>query len=60
MFQYLDILMIGSNEITEEITVRTAKRCYYGLQHILKPRTVRKIQHLSIQNNVNTSCDAWI
>jgi hypothetical protein len=58
MFQYLNILMIGTNEITKETTVRTANLCYYGLQHILHSTTVRDIHHLSIQNNVNTSRDA--
>jgi hypothetical protein len=45
MFKYLDALITGQNEITEEIKVRIAagNQCCYGLKHICKSRTVSRV-----------------
>jgi hypothetical protein len=47
-FKYLGSLITKKNEIGEEIKMRiaTGNRCYYGLQHLFRSRTVSRIDKL--------------
>jgi hypothetical protein len=65
-FKYLGSLITKKNEIGEAVKMRIAagNRCYYGLQHLFRFRTVRKIVKIKIykiilKSTVMFGCEAW-
>jgi hypothetical protein len=65
-FKYLGSLITKKNEIGEEIKMRIAagNRCYYGLQHLFRSRTVSRIVKIKIYKSifqpiVMFGCEAW-
>jgi hypothetical protein len=65
-FKYLGSLITKKNEIGEEIKMRIAagNRCYYGLQHLFRSRTVGRIVKIKINKTilkpiVMLGCEAW-
>jgi hypothetical protein len=59
-------LITKKNEIGEEIKMRiaTGNRCYYGLQHLFRSRTVSRIVKIKIYKTivkpiVMFGCEAW-
>jgi hypothetical protein len=65
-FKYLGSLITKKNEIGEEIKmiIAAGNRCYYGLQHLFRSRTVRgivksKLHQTVLKPTVMFGCEAW-